>query len=693
MDKMKLYSGIWKIGFGTGEKHTPMSLINPKPRAQAINAMPESEFPFDLSAISFTKTGSGCVLKIPMDVTEDIYGFGLQLYRCNHTKRKKLIRVNSDPVSDTGDSHAPVPFYVSSAGYGLLVNSARYITFYCGTNTVKGQSRNKTEKKSEVYVEGELYEPEESDTKAEMIIDIPTAQGIDIILFAGSMKEVVQRYNLYSGGGCLPPMWGLGMWYRAYGGARESDIYRLADEFRKDAMPMDVMGLEPGWHSRAYSCSFKWDNEKFPAPDKMINKLAEKDYKVNLWEHVFVHPTADIYNDLMDYSGDYEVWGGLVPDLSIPETRKIFGEYHGKNLIDKGVSGFKLDECDNSDYNPSNWSFPDCAIFPSGMDGELMHNMLGQLYQETLYNEFRKRNKRTLSQVRSSGALASHLPYVLYSDLYNHKAFIRGVVTSGFSGLLWAPEVRSCSSSKDLIRRVQTIVFSPHALLNCWTIPNPPWKQVDRELNLSNMFMDGYEDIQALCRKFFELRMSLIPYLYSAFVQYYLNGIPPFRALAMDYPEEKNIGAIDDIYMMGDSLLVAPMTLEDSDSRNVYLPTGTWYDFWTDKLYEGGGTTKIEADITTIPVFVKSGAILPFAKPVQSVSEDTCFEVSVRCYGKDFIPFVLYEDDGVTFEYEKGIYNSIVLTVNDGKLHQERAVNYSGKKYDIVSCEFIDFTL
>ncbi|MCX7727122.1 MAG: AAA family ATPase, partial [Chitinispirillaceae bacterium] len=188
----------------------------------------------------------------------------------------------------------------------------------------------------------------------------------------------------------------------------------LAEEFRKTGMPVDVFGLEPGWHSHSYSCSYKWDEVRFPKPEKMLQDLNKLNYKVNLWEHVFVHPTADFYEELMDYAGEYEVWNGLVPDFSLEKSRNIFSEHHGRELIDKGVSGFKLDECDNSDFNASSWSFPNTTRFPSGMDGEQMHNMIGLLYQDTLLGAFKERNRRTLSQVRSSGALASSLPFVLY---------------------------------------------------------------------------------------------------------------------------------------------------------------------------------------------------------------------------------------------------------------------------------------
>ena len=135
--------------------------------------------------------------------------------------------------------------------------------------------------------------------------------------------EIVQRYNLFSGGGCVPPMWGLGMWYRIYGGGDEKALKELAEQFRKEEIPMDVLGLEPGWHSHSYSCTYKWSN-LFPHPQEMIDDMTAQGYKLNLWEHVYVYPKAPFYEKLVPYSGDYEVWNGLVPDFATKEACQLF---------------------------------------------------------------------------------------------------------------------------------------------------------------------------------------------------------------------------------------------------------------------------------------------------------------------------------------------------------------------------------
>lgn len=665
----QIAKGIWKISYGTPEEHTPVSMRRSKIRFQEleqVGEMADEAMPDLVGGLTCQIRRRGVTITCPMDSDEDIYGFGLQLLSVNYAGRRRYLKVNSDPRMDTGESHAPVPFYVSTAGYGLFVDTYRYVTFSMGTNAQKGASAGKKEvnRPHEEFSESALYALKKANETRQVVIDIPSAEGVDLYLFAGNIMEVVQRYNLFSGGGCLPPMWGLGIWYRAYGGSDGESLVRLADSFREENIPVDVIGVEPGWHSHSYSCTFDW-GYLFPEPDAMLKSLQEKDFHVNLWEHAFVYPAAEIYDSLKDYSGDYEVWNGLVPDLALPEAQQIFQKWHQEHLIEQGVAGFKLDECDNSDFNPSNWSFPDASQFPSGMDGEQMHSAIGVLYQQMMEQAFRRENLRTLSQVRSSGALATSLPSVLYSDLYRHDEFIRGIVTAPFSGLLWSPEVRDCVNGEDLLRRMQTVCFSAQALVNSWRIPAPPWKQTDIEKNLAGIKMEEEAYYTDACRRLFELRMSLLPYLYSAFVEYYQKGIPPIRPLCMEYPHDLQVRNMDDEYFFGKDMVVCPITMEQKGEREGYLPEGKWYDLLSGEEVAGGKPFHIRADAEKIPVYVRDGAVVPFAEPVQCVREDTVFSLHVRHYGKKAGGFVLYEDDFVSYDYEADGFREIRIWADE----------------------------
>ncbi|MFP4662761.1 MAG: TIM-barrel domain-containing protein [Halanaerobiales bacterium] len=681
-----IYNGVWKKSFGEPEKYTPLSLAKTMPREDALkNISTEGKTPLLDEDIQCKITAKGCIIEIPLKADEKIYGFGLQLKKVNHTGTKKHLRTNADPVANTGDTHAPVPFYVSTRGYGVLIDTARYLSFYCGSSTKLKQGRdlNEVSKKEIANNTDDLYKTDSISEEKSILIEVPYAKGIQIYVFEGpDMKTAVQRYNLFSGGGCLPPLWGLGILYRTYGRADMSEVLDLAKNFRDNKIPCDIIGIEPGWQSHSYSCSYTWDKERFPDPDKMIQELKEMNYNINLWEHVFVHPSSPLYHKLKPYSGDYEVWNGLVPDLSLVDASDSFAEFHKTNLMDRGIDGFKLDECDSSDYT-GDWSFPNSSAFPSGLDGEQMHSMLGIFYQKSILKAVEKRKKRTYGQVRASHALASSLPFVLYSDLYEHQDFIRGVINSGFSGLLWTPEVRQCQSVEELVRRIQTVIFSAQACINAWMIPHPPWFQYDYHKNLNNESAENWQEVQALCRKFFELRMSFVPYLYSSFVNYYREGVPPFRALVMDYPEDVNTYDIEDEYMMGETVLVAPM-LAGVNKRKVYLPEGNWYCFWENKIYTGRNTYEIKCNLDRIPLFIKENSLLPLAKPLQSISKDVCFDISVRCYGDKSSQFTLYEDDGISYDFYDGKYNKLKLIFdNEDSYRFERIGNIDMIRYRI----------
>jgi alpha-D-xyloside xylohydrolase len=618
--------GIWRGRVGTPETHTPVSTRLTQPSIDGLNHLPKTPQP-EL-AIAGECHSHGVLLELPLRPEESIYGFGLQLLSSEYRGKRRLIRVNADPKMDTGESHAPIPFYVSSQGYAVLIDTARCAEFFVG-NARKKPEKPLPQRSTQVLDPQYTHNLVEGDPGT-ISVYIPIAEGVDVYVFGGpSMLNAVQRYNLFSGGGCVPPEWGLGFWYRGDGRSNQTQILALAEDFRRRKIPCDVLGLEPGWQSHAYSCTFTWDETRFPNPNALLPALAEKGYKVNLWEHAFTNPASPIFPALVARSGNYGVWGGLVPDFQDVEARKIFGDFHGETLIDKGVSGFKLDECDNSDYT-GGWSFPDFTQFPSGVDGEQMHALFGLRYQHAIHEQYVKRKKMTYGLVRSSGALASPYPFVLYSDLYDHRQFIRGLVTAGYSGLLWCPEVRDAKSEEDLIRRLQSVVFSPLAMVNGWYIKNPPWKQIDRKKNNADLFAEGWQDLEARCREIIGWRMQLIPYLLGAFEVYRASGVPPFRALAMDF-DTPELRKIDDQYMVGDRMMVAPLFAGES-SRNVVLPPGDWHDYWTGKRLSGGQTITVSSDEKNIPVFIKSDTVFPLAEISLTTSASTR-SLTVRVYG------------------------------------------------------------
>ena len=233
---------------------------------------------------------------------------------------------------------------------------------------------------------------------------------------------------------------------------------------------------------------------------------------------------------------------------------------------------------------------------------------------------------------------------------------------------------------------METIVFSAQTLVNCWYMKNPPWLQTNTDKSNRGELMPERAEVTAGVRRLFELRMSLIPYLYSAFAEYHFSGTPPFRAVVMDFPQDANTWQLDDEYLAGPSLLVAPI-FAGQTSRAVYLPAGEWFDFWTGERLEGGRKLDVSKPMDQIPVYVKGNSLLALAKPVQCVKPEECFELTVRAYGSNPLPFTLYEDDGSSYDYERGIQNRITLswTPGDGGKLEKRG-NYSGPaRYRVAS--------
>jgi alpha-D-xyloside xylohydrolase len=393
---------------------------------------------------------------------------------------------------------------------------------------------------------------------------------------------VVAQYNRLSGGGGSAPDWALSAIYRCYGRWSQEQVLSAAGQLRDGDFAVGIIGLEPGWQTHTYSCSYLWNPELYPAPQKLVDSLKDMGYHVNLWEHAFVHPTSPVYEPLLPHSGDYAVWNGCVPDLSVPEARNIFAD-HQRTLVDMGVDGFKLDECDGSDFT-GGWTFPNLSRFPSGLDGEQYHSLFGVLYMQTMLDALGK--NETLSEVRNAGALSASYPFVLYSDLYDHPDFIRGCATAGFSGLLWTPEVRDAKSGEEFIRRLQSNVFSVQCLINAWYCEEFPWNQ--------HGCADKVKELLAL-------RESLKPMLKAAFDKYRETGVPPVRALVSDYTDDPETYALDDQYIFCDRLIVAPIAAGET-SRSVYLPEGQWRDFFTKEPVSCGRFT-VETD--SIPVYEK----------------------------------------------------------------------------------------
>lgn len=253
----QVHPGVWRATIGTPERFTPVSSRLVPPQTEAFAKLPKVDAA-PLPPIEGKQTARGCLIQLPLRADEQIFGLGLQFVSFAQRGKKKVVRVNADPKVDTGDSHAPVPFYVTTQGIGILIDTARYATFYFG------DARPKPTEAAPI-VAGSNPDPNythtvREDDSSKIVVEVPRTSGVDVYLFAGpAMQDAVKRYNVFSGGGFVPPEWGLGFWYRTAARANHKDVLAIAEELRDRKIPCDVVGLEPGWQSHAYSCTFSWD--------------------------------------------------------------------------------------------------------------------------------------------------------------------------------------------------------------------------------------------------------------------------------------------------------------------------------------------------------------------------------------------------------------------------------------------------
>ncbi|MCL2773143.1 MAG: glycoside hydrolase family 31 protein [Oscillospiraceae bacterium] len=698
----KIFPGIYEFSFGEREQFEPSKYMLEPSKTEKLNALSDCRLPIDADLIIGEVTGRGALITLPYSNGEEIYGFGLQSGKINQAGCKRLLKTNADAQGNIGNSHSAIPFYVSTKGYGIVLDTMRYTCFSCATSKphkTYDLSSPKTEEKDDIKVsEADLYS--QKSYGGVITAEILTVKGMHGYLFAGNSQsgldcvaDVCRRYVLFSGGGAMPPLWGLGVWYRACGQFNETEVLDMASLLRDENMPVSVLGLEPGWHSHAYSCTYKFDKGRYGNYKNTLKKLRDMNYNVNLWEHVFVHPDSDIYKPLEPYAADYEVWGGIVPDLSIDEARNIYGGYHDNYLLEEGISGFKCDECDGSDFT-GGWSYPDHAKFPSGIDGEQMHSMLPMYYQKTLYELFKRRNKRTWGEVRAQHSYSAPYPFILYSDWYEHKDYISMVLNMGFSGIMYSPEIRTADGKADLYRRMLTGIFSPKLEMNIWFMPMPMWKNYNYDGNWKKEILPDSDQLRDDCRRFMNIRTSLAPYLYTAFYKYNTEGIAPVRALQMDYPEcrgKENQGYISGI-SFGDDIIAYPLTANQLEVK-LYLPNGIWYCYFTNVKYEGGKEYILKYEIDKIPVFVREGAILPILENVNAVFDGSTLKIKPMVYMSETKTAygILYTDDFKSFDFEKGFYSIYKFEARNGKLNvsYENNNGYANNNIEILDAEFI----
>lgn len=645
--------GIWKGTVGTPEAYNLLVAAGANPNKEALAKLGKASFPLPQNEIVAQVSDGKTYLRFPLIKKEQLFGFGLNFQTIH--QRGKILELHVDHYGgkDNGRTHAPTPFYVSSGGYGVFVNSARYIKVWAGSGVRKESSNFPTPKDRNT---DKTWSSRPYSDAVEILVP---AAGVEFYVFAGPRPlDAVKRYNLFNGGGYLPPRWGLGFTQRVRTKYTAEEVEQEVNAFAEKGYPLDFVGLEPGWQSKAYPGTFSWDNGRFPEPAKFAKKMLDKGIRLNLWMNPYVSPEATFYKEILPMTASHTVWLGVIPDFTLPAARHLFFAQLQKDQVNIGVSGYKIDEVDGYDH----YLWPDVTTFPSGMSAEQMRQTYGLLVQRYTAEMFKKRNQRTYGLVRASNGGGTSFPYVIYNDYYNHEDFITALINSGFAGVLWTPEVRASKTGEEWLRRFQSNVFSPMAMINAWASGTKPWT---------------YPEVEKQVKEYALLRMQMMPYWYTEFAKYYFEGTPPFRAMNLEdgyqpEPVKENVTTatsvnletnpyaealnkeVKDQYMAGEYLLVAPM-FAGQTTRKIILPKGRWYDFYTGEFVGDGQLLTITPGLDKIPVYVKDGGIIPMMPPLLHAPKSSeKVNLEIRYYGQKPGSYKLYDDDGETFNFEKG---------------------------------------
>jgi|SRR5579862_5048452 len=485
-------------------------------------------------------------------------------------------------------------------------------------------------------------------------------------------KQIIERYTTLTGRMPMPPRWALGYNQCRYSYFPESRVRLLAETFREKKVPGDVIWLDI--HYQDGYKPFTWDHERFPDPKKMLADLAAQGFHVVS----IVDPHPEKEKGYLPYdtglAGDHfvkrpdgtvfegPVWPSqaekspgpsVFPDFSRPATREWWGSlYNG--LLDDGIAGIWNDMDEPSVFVAPAVTMPLDLVFNNEgqpTSAREIHNVYGQLMSRATFEGLSKLrpNERPFVLTRASYAGGQRYAAVWPGDNTADWAWLRqsiptllGLGVSGFPfvGSDIGGFVRP-GSAELYTRWLQTGVFYPfmrsHSELGA--PDKEPWS-----------FGYQYEPIN---RRAIELRYELLPYIYNVMEQANETGLPAMRPLFLEYPTDEETASLDDEFLFGSDILVAPVLWEGATERSVYLPKGDWYDYWTGKHFAGGVRTNLSVKLESIPLFVRGGAFI-FRQPVvQYTGEMAGNPLHVWVVPAAESESSLYEDDGATLDYKK----------------------------------------
>ena len=519
----------------------------------------------------------GAVFEISPD--EKIFGCG-EAFGAFNKYGQKINLYTCDPNGvETNGMYKPIPFFMSSRGYGMFMHTSTPIT--CDFGQTYGASN------------------------ALLIGD----ESLDLFVFLGEPKDILDEYTDLTGKPPMPPLWSFGLWMSRITYFSEADGRNIAAKLRKNSIPTDVLHFDTGWFETDWQCDYEFAKSRFPDPVKMISDLKADGFRTCLWQLPYFVPKNKLFKEITEGGMHVKNAKGNVPfedavlDFTNPKT---VDWYRGKigNLLKMGVSAIKVDFGEAAPFN---------GIYANGRTGFYEHNLYPLRYNKIVSDLTKEINGESIIWARSTWAGSQRYPLHWGGDAESSdmgmQAELRGGLSLGLSGFtFWSHDIGGFTkrTPENLYRR-----WLPFGVLSSHTRchgqpPKEPW--------------DYGDDFQNYFRDVVNMRYKLMPYIYAQSKSAAEKGLPMVRALFVEFPNDKGAWTVDNEYMFGSDILVAPLFEGDSKQRSVYLPQGQWIDYQTNKVYNSGWQT-IDIDKIEAIILVRDGAVIPHIKLAQSTKD------------------------------------------------------------------------
>lgn len=524
---------------------------------------------------------------------EKIFGCGESFTELNKRGQKVVLSTTDALSCEKQLMYKPVPFFLSNRGYGMFVHTSAPTTFDIGSGN---HGRNVISS-----VDDEL----------------------DLFIFIGKPKEVIGAYTAVTGRAAMPPLWSFGLWMSRITYKSESEARDIVSKLREHRIPSDVIHLDTGWFETDWKCDYEFSKSRFDDPEKMIADFAEAGIHTCLWQLPYFVPGNRLFPEIVEKGLAVKDAKGNLPyedavlDFSNPETVAWYQDKIA-GLLKLGVGAIKTDFGEAA---------PTCGLYASGTTGIYEHNLYPLRYQEAAADIIRKETGNSIIWARAGWAGAQRNPVHWGGD--SHKTFdsmastLRAGLSIGLSGFsFWSHDIGGFAGPRndEVFEK-----WAPFGMLTSHSRvhgnpPKEPWL-------IGEEFMDSF-------RRSVELRYKLMPYIYAQAKDCSERGLPMLRAMFVEFPDDPGAWLVDDQYLFGSDLLVAPLFEAGSTSRSVYLPGGKWHDYQTGKVY-GSGWQKLEAGSIPAIVLVRDGAVIPHIALAQCTKDLDWSQLNLQVYAAE----------------------------------------------------------